>query len=205
MQSDEASNALTTVEVPGYGGKAVRVASGQHVRITDIVGGQIGDMFAIAAEDHEEFISPSHTRLYNTTMFPRIGQSFYSNKDRPMLTFVKDNSPGMHDMLMASCNTKMFEDFGLEEHPNCRDNYFKAAAEGGIEHKIKPDPVNFFQNTPPMPDGSILVGITMSQPGDNVVLKAETDIILILTACSTEAINLCKSSPLLIEVFDEMP
>lgn len=205
METQENPHAVTTVEVPGYSGGHARVDSEQYIRITDIEGGQIGDLFAISAEDHEEFLSPSVTRLYNLTLFPRIGQSFFSNKDRPILLFVEDHSPGHHDMLMASCNKIMFEALGLEDHPNCRDNYFKAAAEAGVKHTMKPDPANLFQNTPTMPDGSILAGVTMSQAGDYVVLQAKMDIILILTACSTELINQCKSSPLRIEVLNEKP
>jgi hypothetical protein len=196
---------IATIEVPGYGGGFARADSGDFIRITDIMGGQIGDLYAIAINNHEEFTSPSVTRLYNLTKFPRIGQSFYSNRERPLLTFIEDHSPGLHDMLMASCSKPFFESFGMEDHPNCHDNYFKAAAEAGIRHKMKPDPINIFQNTPVMPDGSILAGITMTRPGDYVILRAEADIILILTACSTEAINLCKSSPLRIEVFKEKP
>ena len=122
-----------------------------------------------------------------------------------MLLFVEDHSPGRHDMLMASCNKRMFEVLGFDDHPNCRDNYFKTAREAGIRHATKPDPVNFFQNTPVMPDGSIAAEATMSKPGDYVVLRAEADIILIVTACSTEMINHGTSSPLLIEIFDEKP
>jgi uncharacterized protein YcgI (DUF1989 family) len=191
--------------VQGYSGGYTRVAAGQFVRITDIEGGQVGDLFALSAEDHMEFLSPSVTRLYNLTLFPTVGQAFYSTKDRPILIFVEDHSPGRHDMLMASCNRKMFEILGLTDHPNCRDNYFKAASEAGIRHTTKPDPVNFFQNTPVMPDGSIAAEATMSRPGDYVILKAEVGIILILTSCSTEMINHGKSSPLCIDIFDEKP
>lgn len=197
--------AIEIVEVPGYGGGFASVLTGQYVQITDIAGGQIGDMFAISSSDHHEYLSPSVTRLHNLNLFPRPGEFFYSNKDHEMFKFVADRSPGCHDMLMASCHGKMFEDLGVENHPNCRDNYFKAAAEAGIKHTIKPDPVNFFQNTPVTPDGSISAYLTKSQPGDNVVLQARMDLFLILTACSTEMINHGKSSPLLIEIFSESP
>ena len=194
-----------TVMVQGYSGGYARMEAGQFVRITDIEGGQVGDLFAISIEDHMEFLSPSVTRLYNLTLFPTVGQAFYSNRDRPMLLFVEDRSPGRHDMLMASCNKRMFEVLGMANHPNCRDNYFRAASNAGVRHTVKPDPVNFFQNTPVMPDGSIAAEATMSSPGDYVVLKAEMGIILILTACSTEMINHGKSSPLRIDIFDEPP
>ena len=136
--SERQEQTVATVEVAGYGGGFIEVTGGQYVRITDIVGGQIGDLFAVSAKDHYEFLSPSVTRLNNLTLFPKIGQSFYSNKNRPILAFIEDHSPGPHDMLMASCNRKMFEDFGMEDHPNCRDNYFKAAAEAGIAAVIQP-------------------------------------------------------------------
>jgi uncharacterized protein YcgI (DUF1989 family) len=199
------AQAIRTVEVAGYSGKAVSVKSGQFIRVTDVVGNQIGDLFAISAEDHTEFLSPSVTRLMNLSLFPQVGQSFYSNHDRPILTFIADHSPGYHDMLMASCNTKFFEALGFENHPNCRDNYFKAIAEAGVKHTIIPDPVNIFQNTPVLPNGTIVAGVTMSKAGDYVILRAEMDVILVLTACSTEAINGCKSSPLRIEIFGEQP
>lgn len=199
------TEAKKTVVIPGYSGKAMRAAAGDYIRLTDVEGMQVGDLFAVSADDHTEFSSPSVTRLYNLNLFPKVGQSFYTNKDRPVLTFVEDHSPGIHDMLMASCNKKFFEAYGFENHPNCRDNYFKAAAEAGIEHTFKPDPINFFQNTPVLPDKSIVGGVTMTQPGDYVVLQAKMDIILIVTACSTEQINGCKSSPLRIEIFEQRP
>jgi hypothetical protein len=204
-QADSISQAIATVTVPGYSGRFVRVSLGNYIRITDVEGGQIGDLYAISAEDHTEFTSPAVTRLYNLNLFPKVGRAFYSNRERPILTFIADHSPGIHDMLVASCSKQFFENLGMKDHPNCRDNYFKAAAEAGIEHRMKPDPINIFQNTPVMPDGSILAGVTMTQPGDNVVLRAEQDVILILTACSTEIINRCKSSSLRIEVFEAKP
>ena len=205
MQSSNNPKAERTIEVPGYSGKSLKVASGQYIRITDVEGGQVGDMFAISVSDHMEFLSPSVTRLYNLSLFPKVDESFYSNKDREIITFIEDRSPGCHDMLMASCNRKMFEDFGLKDNPNCRDNYYKAAAEAGIARSAKPDPVNFFQNTPVTPEGSISSYVTMSEPGDHVVLRAEMDIILILTVCSVDLINQGKSSPLRIEIFNDKP
>lgn len=72
MQTRENPQAIATVEVPGYSGGFVSVAAGQSIRITDIAGGQIGDMFAISARDHNEFLSPSVTRLHNLNLFPSV-------------------------------------------------------------------------------------------------------------------------------------
>lgn len=190
-----------TVEVPGYSGRAVEVAAGERVRVTDLEGAQIGDLFAIGAADHHEYLNAAETRLINDNLFPRPGQAFYSTLARPILTFLEDHSPGPHDMLYAPCDRAMYERRGLLAHPNCRDNYLGCAEQMGLAHRVVPDPVNLFQNTPPQPDGTLAVLTTASRPGDNVLLRAEMDIILILTACSSERINGGRSTPLRIEVF----
>lgn len=50
------------VIVPTTEGRAVKVGAGQCVRVTDLEGGQVGDMFAFAADDVGEHLSASHTR-----------------------------------------------------------------------------------------------------------------------------------------------
>ncbi|MFD0536975.1 DUF1989 domain-containing protein [Actinomadura luteofluorescens] len=43
-------------------GRAVRVAAGRRVRVVDVEGGQVGDLFAFAADDPREHLSAAHTR-----------------------------------------------------------------------------------------------------------------------------------------------
>jgi len=189
-----------TAEIPGYGNGFVVAKKGEAVRLTDLEGYQVGDLFAVSVKDHDEYLSASLTRLYNGNLFPRLGEQFYTTRDRPILTFLKDSSPGFHDMLYASCNDAMYRRRGMKNHPNCRDNYYDAAVRAGIRHKNQPDPVNIFQNTPPRPDGSFIIGVTMSRPGDHVELRAEIDCIVIVTACSSERILGGKSTPMRLEV-----
>jgi uncharacterized protein YcgI (DUF1989 family) len=188
------------VEIPAYGNGFVAARKGDVVRLTDIEGCQVGDLFAVNPRDHTEYLSTAVTRLWNLNMFPRLGESFITTRDRPILTFLKDTSPGYHDMMFASCNDAMFRRRGKTGHPNCRDNYYDAARRAGIDHVNQPDPVNIFQNTPPRPDGSYIIGVTMSAPGDHVELRAEMDCIVIVTACSSERILGGKSTPMRLEV-----
>lgn len=195
-----------SVDVPGYSNGWIAANSGQYVRIIDIEGCQVGDLFAVSRADHDEFMSPSVTRLHNGSLFPETGQCFFTNRDRPVFTFIADTSPGCHDMLYASCNRDWYAGRGLADHPNCRDNYFEAARDAGIRHVLQPDPVNLFQNTPPGGgDGRFFVGVTMSAAGDSVMLRAEIDCIVILTACSSERIVGGRSTPLRLEVHDDCP
>ena len=203
-----AESSGTTVIVEGYSGNMVPADAGQRIRITDIEGMQIGDMFAIARDDHHEFLCPSKTRAVTWKLFPELGEAFYSTRRRPILTYLEDNSPGAHDMFFSPCDLQLFSDLGVVGyHPNCRDNYHAAAAAAGISHRFVPDPVNLFQNTPAAPDGSnaILMRDTPTKAGDSVTFRAELDIFLILTACSVDqgfqGIAGTTSTPLKIEVF----
>ena len=108
-------------------------------------------------------------------------------------------------MLYASCNRMWYDGRGLKDHPNCRDNYFEAARAAGVDHVVQPDPVNIFQNTPPGPDGTFFIGVTMSKPGDFVTMRVEIDCIIVLTACSSDRILGGKSTPMRLDVYDEDP
>src|SRR5260370_22004296 len=90
------------VVVPGGGGRAVWVRYGEHLRIVDVEGGQVGDLFAFAGADPGEYLSASHTRTSASRLFPRIGEQFMTTRRRPILTLVADTSPGVHDMLVAA-------------------------------------------------------------------------------------------------------
>lgn len=198
--------ATTTVEVPGYHGKALRVPAGARIRVTDLEGAQIGDMFAISQTDRFEYLSPAQTRNYVRRLFPTPGEPFHTNRHRPILTLLADDSPGPHDMLFAPCDQKMYEEVGFEgPHRSCRSNFCEATREIGLEMEVVPDPVNLFQNTPVQPDGSLALYETQTRAGDSITFRAEIDLVFVLTACSADvgeiSVNGGKSTPLRIEVF----
>jgi len=196
------------VEVPGYGGRMVEVRDGDQIRITDVEGCQIGDLFLISATDPMEVLSPALTRLVNLTPMPRLGQAFVSNRRRPMLELLADTSPGPHDMTFAPCDRQFYAELGAgEDHPSCRANFEQAMRAAGRDIVIAPDPINLFQNTPVDAAGNYVLGQTLSKAGDYVELEARMDLVLVLTACSTD-IELDgvhpiggRSTPLRIELF----
>ena len=197
----------TTLLVPGYQGRAARVATGSILRIIDVEGCQIGDLFVHTAADLDERLSPAVTRLINFTPFPRPGQTFVSNRRRPLLTIIEDTSPGVHDMTFAPCDRELYQAYGAgDAHPNCRDNFFQAMAALGFALTSHPDPINVFQNTPINADGGYTIGRTLTRAGDAFMLRAETDLIVALTACSVDIPfegvlpNGVRSTPLRLEI-----
>jgi uncharacterized protein YcgI (DUF1989 family) len=49
------------VVVPAQSGRAVNVGCGDLVRVVDVEGHQVGDMWAVDAADHGRWLSVSHT------------------------------------------------------------------------------------------------------------------------------------------------
>lgn len=197
----------TTIEIPGYQGRGVRIGKNINFRVIDVEGCQIADMFVISADDHSEYFSPALTKQVIFRTVAKPGDHIYSNRRRPMLTFLEDKSPGPHDMSFAPCDPGFYLDLGGDEsHPNCRDNFHSAMDELGLKIDPPPDPFNLFQNTVPKADGDFDVGETLSKAGDYVEFRTEMDIILVLTACSVdlpvEGIHALggKSTPLQLQI-----
>jgi uncharacterized protein YcgI (DUF1989 family) len=172
--------------IPPQSGRAVRVARGDRVRITDLKGQQVADLFAFTTEGALDWLSTSQTRDISERLFPEVGGIFYSAQAAPMLTFVENGSPGPHDMLFPACDAGLYTRAGLPGHPNCRDNLMTALRGEGITLLFAPDPVDFFQNSLPQPDGRLEVLASVNPPGGYVILQAELDLLLVITACSVD-------------------
>ena len=177
--------ATDTRDIAAQSGGWLEVKREQLVRIIDIEGAQVADMFAVSSADNTEWLSVGNTRSATERLFPRVGQSFYTNQLRPILTLVEDRTPGIHDMLYRACDPLVYALMGVTGyHPSCEENFQKVAAEVGWRPPETPDPVNFFQNTPADEHGNIRSEPALTKAGDFVTLRAVMDLIMIVTACS---------------------
>lgn len=172
--------------VPPQSGRSVRVSRGDLIRVIDPKGQQVADLWAFTIEGKLDWLSTSQTRDINEKLFPVAGQCFYSANGVPMLTLVEDGSPGPHDMLFPACNPALYKRAGFADHPNCQDNMLNALAREGIDLPFCPDPVDFFQNSLPEPDGHLDVYASINPPGGYVSLRAELDLLIVVTACSVD-------------------
>lgn len=202
-----ASNVPTTVDIPPRSGAVVTVAAGHRIKLVDVEGTQVADVFAVSAEDPDEWLSASVTRACTWGLFPAVGGAFFSSDYRPMLTFERDDSPGVHDMLIAPCSPAMYRILECEGyHPNCSDNFRTAATQVNWHPQHVPDPVNFFQHTDIGADRKFTMHPAPTRPGDSVTLRAEMAVHVIVTACSmdVEPVNGNRCTPLRIELGSEL-
>src|SRR5947207_15220514 len=165
-----------SVWVPGGQGRAVVVRQGQYVRVVDVEGGQVGDLFAFAAADPGEFASAGHTRLAISRLFPRPGDPVLTSRRRPILVMAEDASPGRHDMLYAACDPARYALLGAAaSHRSCAVNLTEVLRGRGLEMATVPQPLNVFMDVRAEPDGRLISAPASSRPGDYVAFRAAPD------------------------------
>ncbi len=191
--------------VPARCGRAVRVAQGQQIRIINTHGTQVCDTWAFNAAALNEFLSMEHARAWLDRMTPRPGDPLVSNRRRPILTLVEDSSPGVHDTFIAACDLYRFRTLGVEGyHDNCADNLRMAMKAIGARVTEVPSPLNLWMNIPIRPDLSIGWLPPVSKPGDHVLLRAEMDCIVAMSACPQDIVPINGEACTPVEVHFEV-
>ena len=133
--------------------------AGQHVRVVNTHGTQVVDTWAFSAADPTEWMAMEASRAWFLKLAAAVGDSFVTNRRRPILTLVEDTSGCAHDTLMAPCDQQRYGLLGVKgHHDNCRDNLHAALAELGITIPATPPSLNVFMNIPWTADGAPLVG-----------------------------------------------
>lgn len=175
--------------VPAREGRAVRLAAGERLLLVNPHGTQVCDLWAFSAANPSEFLSWEHARAGLGRIAPKVGDALLTNRRRPILTLVEDTSPGVHDTVVAACDLFRYVGLGCTDyHDNCSDNLRMAMAAIGARAPEVPQPFNVWMNTPVGADGAIAWLPTVARPGDRVVLRAEIDCIVALSACPQDMI-----------------
>jgi uncharacterized protein YcgI (DUF1989 family) len=187
---------------PG-GGAGIKLARGEHLRLIDIEGGQTGDLMALS-QDGRERLSNGRSFDYNGKILLSTGDVLWSDLSNPMLTIVADDV-GRHDFLYASCSIEMYRmQYGVTGyHANCSDNLRAALREFGIEpDRVPTTAFNFFMNVEVQPDGRLKILPPKCRKGDSMVLRAEMDLAIAVTACPAGTCNDGPPRSLAFEVLE---
>ncbi|MBJ7601712.1 MAG: urea carboxylase-associated family protein [Candidatus Dormibacteraeota bacterium] len=184
-------------------GTAFRLAAGQRLRVVDPCGEQVADLMAFAAHDLDEVISSGRSLDYNETLYLTTGHILYSNRSRPLLTIERDDV-GRHDFLLTPCSRETFRIIYKQDghHPSCLENLSRSLAPFGATESRIATTFNVFMNVQVAADGRLTVARPLSHAGDQIVFRAELDLIVGLTACSAEMSNNYAFKPIDYEVFN---
>jgi uncharacterized protein YcgI (DUF1989 family) len=208
VAADTASSAFASprelITVRAGTGKAFTVKEGGRFQIVDEAGKQVCALVAFRQADRSEWASVSHTRENLGSIVLTLNGTIVSNRRSWMLRLEED-TVGRHDLTMPACDGKRYLfHYGLTDHPNCRDNLTTALNDFDIPSTALPDPINLFMHVAILRRGELEVREPLSEPGDYVVLRALTDVIVAVSACpqDQDATNGRTPTDLTIRVFD---
>ncbi|KAI3011516.1 hypothetical protein CBS147346_1075 [Aspergillus niger] len=173
-----------------------RLHVGQSIKIINTSGSQVIDTWAFTIPStpiFPRYMSMAHTRPTLQKLLPSVNESFVDNNRNPILTIVEDTSPGTHDVLYAACSPERYLELGgTADHDNCAQNLRDAVqqcAEPAFSHVLgllesgwTPDPLNLFMKVD-INGNKLKVLEPDSKVGDYVVLRAEQECVVFMSAC----------------------
>jgi uncharacterized protein YcgI (DUF1989 family) len=192
---------LRTVHIPPQTGVGLLVERGQSLRIVDPCGEQVADLISFSRDEPAEWLSSGRTIDYANTIYLTAGHVLHSNRSRPMWTILED-TVGRHDFLLTPCSPETFTIiYGTTgHHPSCFANLVGALAPFGIAPDAIPTTFNVFMNVDVLATGELRILPPRSRAGDHVLLRAEMDLIVGVTACSAELSNNGRFKPIDVEL-----
>lgn len=162
------------------------VKAGQTVRLLDLEGNQAVDTLFYSAANPRERYDPQRTLRRQASIYLSTGTVLYSNLGNPLLTIVADTC-GRHDTLGGACaqesNTVRYALDKLHMHA-CRDNFLCGCLhDGRLDKGDIGANINFFMNVPVTPEGGLSFEDGISAAGKYVELRAEMDVIVLISNC----------------------
>jgi urea carboxylase-associated protein 1 len=180
---------VSDVVVPARAPFSATLQAGQVMRIIDLESQQAVDALFYNAYDTTERYSAQDTLAAEAAAGRKfhlgLGSVLLSNELRPMLTIVADTC-GFHDTSAGACscesNTVRFGHETRFMH-SCRENFLAELGKYGMGKRDLVSNVNFFMNVPIRPNGELTVDDGVSKPGSYVDLRAEMDVLVLISNC----------------------
>lgn len=172
-----------SIRLPGGEGIALSLEPDECVRVINVEGSQVVDMWAFRRPELTVHLSTEHTRSCLENLCPGPGDWFYSNLRAPLVQLIEDSSPGVHDLLLSACDQERYRLLGHSGwHANCAENFHQAVQTVGTVARL-PSPVNLFENVAIGENGGLEIRPPPARPGDYVTLRSPFPILLVLSAC----------------------
>jgi uncharacterized protein len=160
-----------------------RLAAGEHLRIIDLEGRQAVDFLCYDAKDYENRYNAANTIKLNRSIYIAKGMTLYSDRVDVLMTMTEDEV-GFHDTIAGCCSAESNHlRYGIVGTPSCRANFIEELAKHGLQPRDLPANINFFMYVPVRPDGTTEILEGKSEPGDFVDLRAERDVLAVISNC----------------------
>jgi urea carboxylase-associated protein 1 len=163
------------------------LVKGQFFRIVDLYGNQAVDSLFYNAHDYSDRYSAQDTIRQQRNLYLTTGTQLMSTNGSVLLTITADTC-GRHDTLGGACaNESNMVRYAIEKRNMhaCRSSFLKAVTEWGrgMTKRDITSNINFFMNVPVTPEGGLTFEDGISEPGKYVEMRAEMDVLALISNC----------------------
>jgi uncharacterized protein YcgI (DUF1989 family) len=198
--------------IPARHGGAWLVNRGQHIRVTDVEGGQICDFVCFNADNLTERFSQARSKANQGKFAITTGDNLYSRDNNVMLT-ISEDTYREHDLQWGMCSAWVFENVRRKYHGmaesfavggplgvppfGCYEVLQQALRPWAINPQDIPDPFNIFQTMDiQMAERRLAIVNGRSKAGDYVDMIAAMNTLCAASACPS------TGRPLRVRVYD---
>lgn len=159
------------------------IEQGDLLRIIDLEGQQAVDFLCYDAHDRGDRYSTMNTIKVQGSIYIGKGTVLYADSGAALFTVVEDTL-GRHDTIYGCCSeANNFLRYGVRGTPSCYANFLEILDEFDLDRSAIVSNVNFFMQVPIEADGAAAIATEVSPPGSYVELRAERDVLAVLSNC----------------------
>lgn len=161
------------------------VSAGQTLEIIDVDGNQAVDFLVYDSHDTSLAYSAQSTLQGQDSIFLTTGSVLRDNEYGPLMTVVADHV-GRHDTLGGACskesNSLRYGHHTWSQHA-CAENFMAEVSRWGMGKRDHVSNINWYMNVPVDPDGALGIVDGISAPGLSLTLRAERDVLVVISNC----------------------
>src|SRR6185369_6826158 len=159
------------------------IKRGEVLRVVDLHGQQAVDFLCYDAADPADRYSTMNTIKVQGNIFVQKGTVLYSDRGNALFTVIEDTC-GFHDTIAGCCSeANNFLRYRVRGTPSCYANFLEILGQFGLGRNEIVSNVNFFMYVPVERDGRMAIVDGLSKPGSHVDLRAERDVLAVLSNC----------------------
>jgi uncharacterized protein len=204
IHSASAGSATRDELLPPGGYLGLHVPRGHTVRLIDVEGGQVADLFSFRTDDPRERLSMYFSRAINLTWKLTSGHTLISTEGNPLWT-IDEDTLGDNYSGGGYCNPRVnFARYGVRDAPTCEANVAAALAPWGLDGTSfdADNAFNIFMNVAYDSDGRWEIRDPRGRASDTLAMRAVVDQIVAISNCP-QLLNRCNGGrlkPLRVQV-----
>ena len=159
------------------------VRASDVLTIIDLEGQQAVDFLCFNADNPRDRYCATNTVKVQGNVYVGLGTVLYADSGAALMTVIED-TVGRHDTVYGCCsNANNFLRYGVAATESCYSNFEKIVAVFGLDASAIVPNINWFMSVPVMEDGRAGVATAAVKPGSHVSLRAERDVLAVLSNC----------------------